>query len=98
MADREFGCSTDLIAHVLKTESLSRSSTFMIGDRAHDVMGARANGIFPIGVLWGYGSRQELISAGAAVLCERPTGLAYVLSSSHGVRLGLQAGAIDADG
>lgn len=88
----------DLIAHILDMESLSRSSTFMIGDRAHDVMGARANGIFPIGVLWGYGSRQELISAGAAALCERPTALADVLSSSHGVRLALQASATDAGG
>jgi phosphoglycolate phosphatase-like HAD superfamily hydrolase len=42
----------DLIAHVLRAESLSPSETLMIGDRAHDVFGAKANGVFSIGVLW----------------------------------------------
>ena len=54
----------DLLARVLDAESLSPADTVMIGDRAHDVLGARANSIFPVGVLWGYGSREELLSAG----------------------------------
>ena len=37
----------------------------MIGDHSHDVLGAKANGIDAIGVTYGYGSREELISAGA---------------------------------
>ena len=37
----------------------------MVGDRMHDVAGANANGIPAIGVLWGYGSREELENAGA---------------------------------
>ena len=32
----------------------------MIGDRSHDVVGARANGIPVIGVTWGIGDAQEL--------------------------------------
>jgi phosphoglycolate phosphatase len=62
----------ELIAHLLRAESLPAASAVMIGDRSHDMVGARANNVFAIGVLWGYGSREELLGAGAAVLCERP--------------------------
>lgn len=40
-------------------------STVMIGDREHDVIGARENQLPTIGVLYGYGSREELEAAGA---------------------------------
>jgi phosphoglycolate phosphatase len=73
---------THLIAHVLRTESLPEASTVMIGDRAHDIVAALANGVNAIGVLWGYGSREELVDAGAAALCERPSELAQALSSN----------------
>lgn len=42
------------------------SEILMIGDRDNDVLGARANGIDTYGVLWGFGSEQELMEAGAA--------------------------------
>jgi phosphoglycolate phosphatase len=42
----------------------------MIGDRAHDMIGARNNKMTAIGVLYGYGSRNELIDAGAHRICE----------------------------
>jgi phosphoglycolate phosphatase len=67
---------THLIAHILKRESLLPASTAMIGDRAHDIVAALANGVGAIGVLWGYGSREELANAGAMALYERPSGLA----------------------
>lgn len=37
----------------------------MIGDRKHDVLGARSAGVRSVGVLYGYGSRAELEQAGA---------------------------------
>ena len=40
----------------------------MVGDRHHDVDGARANGIESIGFLFGYGSEEELRGAGATHL------------------------------
>lgn len=61
----------DVIGLVL--EKLSREylpEMVMIGDREHDVLGAKAHGIPCVGVLYGYGSRTELGSAGAAALCE----------------------------
>jgi phosphoglycolate phosphatase-like HAD superfamily hydrolase len=44
----------------------------MVGDRDHDVHGAHAHGIGTVGVLWGYGSAEELTLAGAAALAAVP--------------------------
>jgi len=57
----------DLIAHVLSHEGLT-NSPWMIGDRLHDIRGAKLNGLRSAGVLWGYGSREELAEAGADAL------------------------------
>lgn len=69
----------ELIAHVLRTEGLAPERTAMIGDRAHDMLGARANGARAIGALWGYGSRDELAAAGAHALAAEPSALADLL-------------------
>ena len=44
----------------------------MIGDRSFDMVGARNNGVRAIGVLWGFGTENELITAGADGLCQSP--------------------------
>ncbi len=41
----------------------------MVGDRSHDVAGAKENGLPCVGVLYGYGSREELEAAQAAAIC-----------------------------
>src|SRR5262245_12421661 len=82
---------SDLIAHVLKSESLSAHATAMVGDRAHDIVGARAHGVFPIGVLWGYGSYNELTTAGATTLCAQPALLHESLLSSSNLKRQWQA-------
>lgn len=51
----------------------------MIGDREHDVAAARENHLLAIGVSWGYGSRDELLGAGAASVATDPAGLWDVL-------------------
>jgi phosphoglycolate phosphatase len=66
----------ELLAHLLATEQLAPTSAVMVGDRAGDVLAARANGLQSIGVLWGYGSRGELLDAGADVVCAEPAELA----------------------
>jgi phosphoglycolate phosphatase len=63
---------SDLLAYALKTTSVDSSHAIMIGDRSHDMIGARNNGMQGIGVLYGYGSEQELIAAGASHLCATP--------------------------
>ena len=47
----------------------------LVGDRRHDVEGARANGLACVGVLWGIGDEAELREAGADPIVERPSDL-----------------------
>ncbi len=44
----------------------------MVGDRENDILAAREAGLDSIGILWGYGSREELTEAGATCLAETP--------------------------
>lgn len=46
-------------------EAKDKSKIVMIGDREHDIIGAKTNGIASIGVLYGFGDRNELETAGA---------------------------------
>jgi len=63
------GAKPELLAHVLAREGAEARTTVMIGDRRHDVEGARAVGARSIGVTWGYGGREELEAAGADWVC-----------------------------
>lgn len=69
----------ELIAHLLAEESIPPAEARMVGDRSHDMIGAIANRVAPIGVLWGFGSRAELLRSGAVALCERPERLGETL-------------------
>lgn len=64
---------TDIIRYALEHCGISeKSAALMIGDRMHDVIGAKENGLDALGVLYGYGSRDELQTAGAAYLAQHP--------------------------
>ncbi len=54
----------------------------MVGDRKHDIAAAHAHHIRAIGVLWGIGSEEELLTAGADALARTPTALATLLAPS----------------
>src|SRR3954470_18121772 len=56
---------SDLLAYALQQTGVDRARSLMIGDRSHDMTGATNNGMQRIGVLYGYGSREELLEAGA---------------------------------
>lgn len=71
----------DLIRHILARENLDPGTTVMIGDRMFDCRAARANGLNSIGVLWGYGSREELLEAGADRLVARPDEITEALTA-----------------
>lgn len=61
----------DVIRYVLKENNITDlKKTVMIGDRKHDILGAKEIGIECIGVLYGYGNREELTDAGADHLAE----------------------------
>jgi phosphoglycolate phosphatase len=63
---------TELLRYALKEASEDPTRAVMIGDRSHDMIGARNNGMTAIGVLYGYGSQQELMEAGAHHICPTP--------------------------
>ena len=72
----------DVIRYVLEENCISeeeKPSVIMVGDREHDVYGAKKTGLSVIGVLYGYGSREELQSAGTDYLCETPEETAKLL-------------------
>ena len=77
--DEVFGATMDetrtkkdeVIAYALKETGISDlSECIMVGDREHDILGAKKNGLDSIGVLYGYGSLSELKEAGADYIAE----------------------------
>ena len=63
----------DVIAYALqKYKGIDHKKAVMIGDRSHDIMGGKANGMDTIGVLYGFGNREELEEAGADIIVETP--------------------------
>lgn len=63
----------EVIEYVLAQAGITdRSSVLMIGDRRQDVLGAHKTGIECMGILWGYGSVEELNEAGADYIAETP--------------------------
>ncbi len=60
---------SEVIQYVLSNlPKIDPLKTIMVGDREHDVFGAAENNLPCVGVLFGYGSREELSSAGAIYL------------------------------
>jgi phosphoglycolate phosphatase len=86
--ERVFGSELDgtrvdkshLLEYALRVVSVDPSKTLMIGDRSHDMAGAANNGMKGIGVLYGYGSREELIGAGALHVCATPQAILGCIS------------------
>jgi phosphoglycolate phosphatase len=70
---------TALIAHLLAKQHLDPANCIMIGDREHDILGARANGVATVAVAWGYGSLDELSAAKPNATCGTPNELPTVL-------------------
>ncbi|BAY34451.1 HAD-superfamily hydrolase, subfamily IA, variant 1 [Nostoc carneum NIES-2107] len=62
----------DLIGHILLKENLAPSTVFMVGDRKHDMIGAKKNQVASIGVTYGYGSEEELTTHGADWIAHSP--------------------------
>ncbi len=64
---------SDIIANAIAALNIKdKSLAVMTGDRKHDMLGAAINGIDSIGVLYGYGGKEELSSAGAKFTAQTP--------------------------
>ena len=63
----------DVISNLLgQLNYEDKASVLMVGDRYHDIEGAKANGLHSAGVLWGYGTEEELQKASAEYLFAKP--------------------------
>ncbi|MEE1012032.1 MAG: HAD family hydrolase [Acutalibacteraceae bacterium] len=61
----------EVIEYALKEGGVTdKSAAVMIGDREHDIIGANKNGLDSIGVLFGFGNREELENVGATYIAE----------------------------
>ena len=78
------GGKGDLIRHILVEENLQPAQTIMVGDRKHDMLGAQENEVLAVGVLYGYGSREELEMAGADFTIAQPMGLSILCQQFTG--------------
>jgi phosphoglycolate phosphatase len=74
----------DLLAYALEETGVDPAQALMIGDRSHDVIGAKRNGIHAVGVTYGYGTAAELIEAGASHLCASPRAVFDHIHNSFG--------------
>lgn len=78
--DNTRSAKADVIQYVLREQNiLNLKDAVMIGDREHDVLGAKACGLDCIGVLYGYGNREELKQAGVKKIVETAEELLEIL-------------------
>ncbi len=70
----------EVIEFAIERNQISdKSKILMIGDRKHDILGAKKVGLKSCGVLFGYGSREELETAGAYYIAEDVAALRKIL-------------------
>ena len=68
-----------VLEYAISEIGLDRNESVMVGDRFHDVEGAEKNGLPCVGVLYGFGDKEELINAGAVAVAETPYELKKIL-------------------
>ncbi len=73
----------EIIAYLLASYELDPRDTIMIGDRKHDIIGARKNGIRSIAVQYGYGAALELTDAGPDYFAKDPAALKRLFSTGN---------------
>ncbi len=79
--DGSFADKPSLLAHVLSSAGLNARDGVMVGDRRYDIEGANANHMDSVGVLWGFGDRDELQKAGATRLAATAAELTDIILS-----------------
>lgn len=71
---------SEVIEYALNRNNIKdKSEVIMIGDRKHDIYGAKEVGIESIGILHGYGDYNELYESGATYITEDIKGLNELL-------------------
>jgi phosphoglycolate phosphatase len=79
--DGRFDRKTELLAHLISHYKVNPAQALMIGDRDKDIQAAQFAGTHSLGVLWGFGNKEELHSAGAAHIIDHPSQLQHTVHS-----------------
>lgn len=74
---------SEIIAYALEISGAEKSKTVMVGDRRFDVLGAKAMGISSIGVLYGFGTEDEIIKAGADYTAKTPESVLEIVLGTN---------------
>ena len=72
----------ELVGHLIAETGIDPRHAWIVGDRAEDMRAGRANGLRAAGVLWGYGSPQELSDGGACRFLAAPGDLSGLVRDS----------------
>lgn len=79
--DGRISTKAEVFQHALDTSGARCEDIVMIGDRFYDVEGAKAFGVDTIGVTFGFGTREELVKAGAVSIADTPAEIADLLGA-----------------
>ena len=74
--DKKHAGKADIVAECMR---LLGGRVVMVGDRCYDIEGGAANGVDTIGVTYGYGSEEELVSSGATYIAHSVAELSDIL-------------------
>ena len=74
---------TDLVAHIIKAWNLDPCLTLIVGDRVHDVIGGKRNGIMTAMVAYGYGTKCEIEAAASDFVFESLSDLVKFLQTQR---------------
>ena len=76
------GSKTDFVRWAMEGCGSTPAHCLMVGDRKNDLEGGRQNGTDTAGVLYGYGSRQELAACAPTFLCATPQELLQAIQNA----------------
>jgi phosphoglycolate phosphatase len=83
--DGRLSTKDEIVADALLESGIAGSErVVMVGDREHDMWGATANDVVPLGLTYGYGTRSELEAAGARYIADSPGEVADVILTLAG--------------
>ena len=83
--DGTYSDKTSLLQFALDETGVDPARSIMVGDRRHDIDGAKNNDILNIGAVWGYGSAEELREAEADMLAGSPEELPEIMYDLLGI-------------
>lgn len=78
--DGKISIKADIVKNAIEALGLNKEETIMVGDRKHDIIGANENGIASIGVLYGYGNKEEFEKENATYIVEEVLDILNVLN------------------